>query len=163
LFGMPGALRVEGPLDQEVLERTFALLVDRHAALRIRIAVTDSGAVQVEEPYAEFHLKTIDLRTTEDAIARCEQMMALAALEPIDLTGPPLARASVFRIGDSMHVVYLNIHHIVCDAESLAVLMREAAQIYRDLSGGADAQSERRPLGSGEVAQAEVEWTRSRA
>ena len=164
LFGMPGALRVEGPLDLDVLEHTFEMLVDRHAALRTRIAVTDSGAVQLVEPSAELHLETIDLRTMEDAVARCEQMMALAVLKPMELTRSPLARAIAFQIADGLHVIYLNIHHIVCDAGSLAVLVREAAQIYHDVSCGAESvQSARRPLGSGEVAQAEVEWTRSPA
>jgi len=158
LFGMPGALRADGPLDIAVLARVFDSLVDRHDALRTRVEVVDGTPVQVVEPHAEPRVETVDLRDHPDPAARCEDLMAAAAREAMSLDHAPLLRVVVYRLAADQHVVYLNIHHFVCDGWSLSLLMTEAATTYRDLvtGGGAD-----RPpaAGSAELTAARVVWT----
>ncbi|CRK56745.1 non-ribosomal peptide synthetase [Alloactinosynnema sp. L-07] len=152
LFGMPGALRADGPLDIDVLERTFAALVRRHEALRTRIVDTDTGPVQVVEPHAVLGIDAVDLRAEPDPAARCERMMLAAVREPMDLASAPLLRVIVFRLADDQHVIYLNIHHIVSDGWSLTLLLTESARTYRALAAG-ETLDPRVPLGSGALAE----------
>jgi aryl carrier-like protein len=162
LFGMPGALRADGPLNLDVLERTLASLIRRHDALRTRFLTTDAGLEQVVAPHAAFDIETVDLSRHADPIAHCETLMAAAVREPFVLDRAPLMRAVVYRIGDDRHVIYLNIHHMVCDGWSLAQLLREAARTYRDLAAGAE-RLDRPILGSGQLTQARMEWVASSA
>lgn len=41
-----------------------------------------------------------------------------------------LLRASIFTLNDSNHVLFLNLHHIVCDGWSVGVLMQELETLY---------------------------------
>src|SRR5262249_43957129 len=52
------------------------------------------------------------------------------ALRPFDLSVPPLLRARLLRLDEASHVALLTLHHIVGDAWSLAVLVREVAALY---------------------------------
>jgi amino acid adenylation domain-containing protein len=158
LFGMPGALRAKGPLDIDRLRRTFAILLDRHAALRTRFVDTEAGPVQIVEPHADLDLETVDLRAEADPLAACDDRLAHALLDPIDLTRAPLVQAGLYRIGDADHVMYLNIHHAICDGWSMAVLLEEAKQVYRALSTSAPAHLPVTAGSSAEVAQADREW-----
>ncbi|MEU6263087.1 amino acid adenylation domain-containing protein [Saccharopolyspora shandongensis] len=161
LFGMPGALQAAGPLDLDVLKRTLASLVRRHEALRTRIVSTDDGPEQVVEPQADLDIEVVDLSGHADPVADCEKLMAAAVREPIALDRAPLMRAIVYRIGALRHVIYLNIHHVVCDGWSLELLLGEAARTYRELAAGAGTADRPAAPGSGRLALARAEWAES--
>jgi amino acid adenylation domain-containing protein len=159
LFGMPGALLVRGPLDTDRLTRTLAALTRRHQALRTRIDVTaDDEPELVVEPHVEVTLPTVDLSGEPDPDAACERRLAAIVREPIDLGRAPLMRAVVYRLAADRHVVYLDVHHLVCDGWSMALLLREAAETY----AAPDAAAARPPAaGHGELLRARVGWTGS--
>ncbi|HEX6076188.1 MAG TPA: amino acid adenylation domain-containing protein [Micromonosporaceae bacterium] len=138
LFGIPGALQADGPLDPELLERSLGLLVRRHDALRTRVLATDAGPVQVVEPGAELPLGYVDLTGGADPVAECERLMAAAVREPIALDRAPMLRATAYRVAEDRHLLYFNIHHLICDGWSLSLLLADVARIYRALEAGAD-------------------------
>ncbi|WP_433399645.1 amino acid adenylation domain-containing protein [Streptomyces sp. CA-146814] len=158
LFAMAGALHADGPLDIALLERTLTELATRHEALRIRFEDTSDGPVQVVEPHITVKLGIEDHSADEHPARRCEQHMAAAAREALPLDRAPLLRATVHRLGDNRHVVFLNVHHIVCDGRSLSMLLSEAAQIYREIA--ADGVPAHRPVprGSGSLAKDRADW-----
>ncbi|GGN93885.1 hypothetical protein GCM10011579_092820 [Streptomyces albiflavescens] len=158
LFGMAGALRADGPLDITLLERTFAELATRHEALRTRFEATGDEPVQVVEPHVEVVVDVEDLTDHEDPARRCEKLMAAAAREALPLDRAPLMRVVVYRLAADQHVIFLNIHHIVCDGWSLTLLLSDAARIYREIA--ADGAPAPRPLprGSGWLVEDRAAW-----
>ena len=48
-----------------------------------------------------------------------------------DLVEGPLLRASLLKLGQDEHVILLTMHHIVSDAWSMGILIREFATLYR--------------------------------
>jgi Condensation domain len=61
-------LELEGALDQEALERSFAELVRRHESLRTRIEATSEGlGRQVIDPAGGFRLRVVDLSPWPEA------------------------------------------------------------------------------------------------
>lgn len=161
LFGMPGAVQVDGPLDPGLLTATLRSLVRRHEALRTRILATGTEPCQVIEPDAELPVEHVDLSGQTAPLAVCERLMAAAARMPIPLDRAPLMRAVVYRITGELHVIYLNIHHIVCDGWSLSLLLREAERTYRALAAGADGPDLPEAPGYGELVLAQLAWERS--
>ncbi|HVB41301.1 MAG TPA: amino acid adenylation domain-containing protein [Streptosporangiaceae bacterium] len=161
LFGMPGALRVDGPLDLGLLTATLSSLVRRHEALRTRILANGSEPCQVIEPDAEPSVEHVDLSGQTAPLAVCERLMAAAVRKPIRLDHAPLMRVVVYRISDKLHVIYLNIHHIVCDGWSLSLLLREAERTYRALAVGAGGPDLPQAPGYGELVLAQLAWERS--
>ncbi|MGI5426011.1 amino acid adenylation domain-containing protein [Streptomyces sp. CA-179760] len=158
LFGMAGALRADGPLDLELLQRTFAELATRHEALRTRIEDTDDGPVQVVEPHVTITVAVEDLTTDEHPERRCEKLMAAAAREPLPLDRAPLLRVVAHRLAADQHVIFVNIHHIVCDGWSLTLLLSEAERIYRELATDGAPALRPIPRGSGRLAEERADW-----
>ncbi len=58
------------------------------------------------------------------------------SVAPFDLSVAPLARATLYRLSDTRHVLVLTAHHIVTDGWSMALLSRDFAAAY-----GAAAES----------------------
>jgi amino acid adenylation domain-containing protein len=136
LFAIPGALQADGPLDPALLERSLTLLAGRHDALRTRMEATAAGPVQVVEPAVELPLEYVDLTGGDDPVAEAERRMAAAVRDPIAVDRAPMLRATAYRVAADRHLLYFNIHHMVCDGWSLSLLLADAARIYRALEAG---------------------------
>ncbi|WP_213453291.1 non-ribosomal peptide synthetase [Rhizomonospora bruguierae] len=158
LFAIPGALRADGPLDPALLERSLALLAGRHDALRTRMEATDSGPVQVVEPAADLPLEYVDLVGGDDPVAEAERRMAAAVRDPIAVDRAPMLRAIAYRVAADRHLLYLTIHHMVCDGWSLSLLLADAARIYRALEAGGDVPPVPPGPGAAELVAAADAW-----
>ena len=56
---------------------------------------------------------------------------------PFDLTRLPLIRGVTFKLSDSEYIFLLNIHHIITDGWSTAIIFRELSELYNNyLKGG---------------------------
>ncbi|MFF0123354.1 amino acid adenylation domain-containing protein, partial [Micromonospora arida] len=134
------ALRLHGPLDADALGRALDALVARHEILRTRYALAGTSPVQVIDPPAHRDLPVVDLTDRP----RAERAAALdAVLADVSLTGFDLAeewpvRAVLVRLDTDEHVLALVLHHIACDAPSVAVLTGELAEVYAALRAGVE-------------------------
>jgi amino acid adenylation domain-containing protein len=132
------ATRWSGPLNIPLLGRSLEEVVRRHQALRTRFLNQDGDPVQEPAPAGPFPLPVIDLSSLP-AAEREEEAGRLAAqelLEPFDLEGGRLLRASLLRLGSEEHVLVLVIHHITSDGWSMQLLLRELVTLYSAFAGG---------------------------
>ncbi|WGF87873.1 amino acid adenylation domain-containing protein [Marinivivus vitaminiproducens] len=138
-YNMPGAIRLTGTPDPALLARAFELLCDRQEALRSRIAVADG------RPMAEI-LPDVTIRLPVETLApdAIEAAVRTESQRPFDLAEAPLFRLRLFATGPDEHVLLLVMHHIVADALSVTILIRDFARIYRDLQE--EQPSSLRPL-----------------
>src|SRR5207302_10853202 len=103
-----------------------------------------AGGVPVQEIAAPaagsggFTLPRVDLGGLPPARAAAEavRLAGAEARRPFDLTRGPLLRATLLRLADDDHRLLLNVHHIVADAWSLGVLLRELAAFYGAWAAG---------------------------
>jgi acyl carrier protein len=158
LFIVASAVRVDGPLDLAVLERAFAELVTRHEALRTRFEDAGDGPVQVVEPHVTVAIDVEDHAAAEDPVRSCEKLMAVAGREALPLDQAPLMRVVVHRIAADRQVMFMSMHHIVCDGQSLTLLQSEFARIYREIVADGAPVPRPVPHGSGRLAEEWAEW-----
>src|SRR5215212_630318 len=126
------SLRINGPLDVDVLERVFTEIVRRHEILRTTFNTVDGKLSQVIAEAGPFKLGLTDLSTVPPG-EREEQGLRLAMEEgyrPFDLNRDVVLRANVWRVGTDEHIVGLTTHHIASDEWSMNVLVREALSLY---------------------------------
>lgn len=132
-YHISGAARFDGSFDLAALQHGVDTLVRRHAALRTTFAATDGT------PRAQVHPDLrVEIATEDVAELRAEavrQRLTDAAERPFDLATGPLLRVVVLRGHANDHLL-LVLHHIVGDFWSLAILLRELAQIYRGHRAG---------------------------
>ncbi len=135
---LPTALRLTGALDREALRRALDEVVRRHEALRVVFQVEDNEPVQVLTPVLDVALPLVDLGALP-GVEREAEVLRLAASEarrPFDLEQGPLLRTTLLRLGGREHVALFAMHHIVSDAWSIGVLVREVALLYTAFSQG---------------------------
>ncbi|KAM3092340.1 amino acid adenylation domain-containing protein [Phormidesmis sp. 146-12] len=131
-YNVPAAIRLTGTLDQIALERSFCEIVRRHTALRTTFTTVDGQTVQVVEPDGKVKLSVVNLQTVavSDREHICQQLAAIEAQHPFNLTTDPLLRVTLLQLSSTESILLLTLHHIVADGWSLGVLVRELACCY---------------------------------
>ncbi|HYW06754.1 MAG TPA: amino acid adenylation domain-containing protein, partial [Longimicrobium sp.] len=133
-YHIPGRLRLAGELDRGALARALDRIVARHEALRTTFAEVDGAPVQrISAEGGGFVLAEHDLSGEPDAL---HDLIAEEASTPFDLAAGPLIRGRLVRVGHDDHVLLLTMHHIVSDAWSMGVLIREMNVLYEAFRGG---------------------------
>jgi amino acid adenylation domain-containing protein len=129
-YNIATALRLTGRFDTNAFQRAFDVVVRRHGVLRTTFENRDG------EPWQRIAPPTTAAIRWDDWSARDDREVALALLirreseEPFDLAAGPLYRARVVRLADDDHAVLLTLHHIIADAASLALIIRELQESY---------------------------------
>ena len=129
-YNIADAWWLEGPLDSAALQRSLDEIVLRHETLRTAICAKDGKPCQIVFPPKSFPLRITDLRFHANAEAEAEKLAGRDARGAFDLTQEPLARVGLFRTGDEKHLLAVTMHHIISDAWSSGVFMRELAVLY---------------------------------
>jgi amino acid adenylation domain-containing protein len=134
-YNMHLVLELAGALDRGALARALAAILARHEVLRTRYVSSDGRPVPVVEREVALPLELLDrsgLAGRERGRAVREAVVS-ATEQPFDLERAPLLRARLLRLGAEDHVLVLVLHHLVADAWSLDVLVRELAAHYREV------------------------------
>jgi len=159
-YNLPLPVRLTGELSLEALERTFAEVARRHAALRTTFAVQDGQPVQVIADPAPLDLRVLDLSNAPDE-ARGEWASELAredARHPFDLRTGPLLRLGLLRLAEQEHLLVVTLHHIVADGWSVGVLLREIEVLYPAFVRGEASPLPELPLQYGDFARWQRGW-----
>jgi amino acid adenylation domain-containing protein len=139
-FNMPGAYRLEGRLDRAALARVFAALIRRHESLRTVFITINGEPRQRVRPVEEcgFRLEQTDVRDSgaADREVKIGEWLRDDADTPFDLAAGPLLRARLIRLEAAQYVLLFTIHHIVSDALSMEVLVREVIGLYEGYIDG---------------------------
>jgi amino acid adenylation domain-containing protein len=139
VYNIVRGFRLEGPLEPEALEKSFAALVRRHASLRTRFEVYEGELVQIVAEEMPLSFTHIDLRTAGGAK---EQDAAVAKLlhkeshTGFDLSRGPLLRCVLATLGRQSHGLIITIHHIVIDDWSLGIFLKELSVLYESIVSG---------------------------
>ncbi len=159
-YNSPAAVRLTGALDLTALGRTFTEVVRRHEVLRTHFAVAGGEPVQVIAEVDEVRVPVTDLSQMggSERVAEVERLAREEAQRPFDLSRGPMLRVSVLRLGEGEHIVLLTLHHIVSDAWSMGVLVREVAALYRAYSQGEPSPLAELPVQYADYAAWQREW-----
>ena len=110
-----------------------AWLCVRDLEVEARAASAEGGAVPSERAHALLARALVD-----------------EALRPMDAFAwpPRLFTASILRLGAREHVLLLNLHHLIDDGGSVAILFDELWPLYRALRAGASVSAALSALGA---------------
>jgi len=158
VYNIARAIRLRGRVERQVFEQCFNEIVKRHDILRTTFAEHDGEPAQTVAPHTNVSIPVVDLSglcaTEREAAARAAA--AEEAARPFDLVNGPLYRMRLLRLDEEEHVALLTLHHIVSDAWSTAVLVKELVALY-----GAFARGEASPLAAPPIQYADfASWQR---
>ena len=133
---VPGAVRVEGPLDTAVLRTAVAEIVRRHEALRTVFQLRDGAPAQVVRHHMTVDVPETDLSGDEFTDADRQKRIDDALAEPFDIDTGPLLRVRLLRTGPQESVLVVAMHHLVSDRWSTAVFLSELSELYEAFTAG---------------------------
>jgi amino acid adenylation domain-containing protein len=138
-YSMPLAIRFEGMLVIDTLEKGLNEILKRQASLRTTFSHGLNGQPQQiihiyhwqDLPISDFSFLEENTREKagQDFIKRQAQI-------PFDLTNGPLFRAHLLKINSECHWLFFNMPHIVSDGWSTGIFMTELSQAYQALTDG---------------------------
>lgn len=131
-YNIPIALRLSGTLDVKALERSLNELVRRHEVLRTTVSLSDGQPVQVvaPAPLLTVPLVMLDHLSGAEREAAVLRLSRAEAQRPFELAYGPMLRVTLLRLGMEEHILLLTMHHIVSDAWSSHILVRELTELY---------------------------------
>ncbi|MER1066792.1 non-ribosomal peptide synthase/polyketide synthase [Pseudomonas aeruginosa] len=159
-YNLPSAVRLNGPLDRQALERAFASLVQRHETLRTvfpRGADDSLAQAPLQRPLEVAFEDCSGLPEAEQE-ARLREEAQRESLQPFDLCEGPLLRVRLIRLGEERHVLLLTLHHIVSDGWSMNVLIEEFSRFYSAYATGAEPGLSALPIQYADYALWQRSW-----
>ncbi|ARL19934.1 non-ribosomal peptide synthetase [Burkholderia pseudomallei] len=160
-YHMSGAVRLDGPLNREVLQRALNRIVMRHEALRTCFAREEGEPIQVIQPHADLTVSYHDLREAEQTEQRAKDLSQAHASAPFDLSRDLPVRVLLLQLEDDAHVVQVVMHHIASDGWSVGVFLQELSALYGSLIAEQDDPLAPLPLQYADYAAWQRRWLAS--
>ena len=133
MYHLTSRMALTGPLELDLVERAWRLVVDRHDALRTSLVRRDGRIVQEVYGEVDAGLEIGVLEPSDEDALQHAHLEAHA--RPFDLSVPPLVRLTALAAGDRVELQLCG-HHSVVDGASSAILWSELASAYSDLASG---------------------------
>ncbi|TMC17904.1 MAG: hypothetical protein E6J34_17955, partial [Chloroflexi bacterium] len=120
-YNMSSVHKLTGWLRVDALERSLAVVVQRHEVLRTTLLwgklYGEEQPVQVIAPRLAMRVPVVDLCgwTASERDRQVRQLARAEAQSPFDLTVGPLLRVCLLRLDEQEHVLLCTLHHIISD------------------------------------------------
>jgi amino acid adenylation domain-containing protein len=133
-----GYLRLIGKLNRDVLHECLQQLHRRHEMLRTSFRVVNGQPVQIIEPPSTVPLPLFDVATDADPVCSAQALLERSRSHVFDLQRLPLVMFSLVRLSEREHWLTLTSHHIIVDAWSWRIFVRELAESYEARIAGVE-------------------------
>ncbi len=155
-----GAVRLSGEVDLDLLSRVLTEVTARHEVLRSTVEIVDGSAVQVVHPVAPIPVPVVDLGDLDPERQRVEVRRHYDAevVRRFPPEQPQKLRATALRLGPHEYVALVTTHHAASDGWSMAVVLREVADLYPAFREGREPTLPPPPIQYGDYAV----WQRER-
>ncbi len=124
-YNMPNIVRLAGDVDFAVLENAFVQLIARHESLRTYFDFEADTPVQKISSDAHFEVTRYEAADSDTA-----DQIVRSFVRPFDLSKAPLIRVGIITWAPEEHILILDMHHIVTDGVSQAILVKDFMQLY---------------------------------
>lgn len=123
-YNMPFSIRIEGKLDYEKFLNALQLLVERHEAFRTSFHELDGEIVQRISK-----AETLDFQAQPTVMSELPDLIR-RFISPFSLDRSPLMRVRLYQVGEALNVLLIDMHHIISDGTSLAVMLQDFSHLY---------------------------------
>ena len=155
IYNIPKAVRIEGSLDVTAMQQALDALVARHESLRTCFPAWGDSAVQCVFP--KFHLPLTVIEASDLDYSITNWLTEQAQL-PFDLETGPLLRVKLLRLEPTQSILSVVLHHIVSDAWSAGIFIREITALYLGYQTGQRAELPHLPIQYADYGAWQRQW-----
>ena len=129
-----GTLRIRGNVCYPALQKALNSIVERNDSMRLRICEKDGLAMQYLAAFEPFKADFIDFSGggLKSLFAWDEE----TTRAPFDIIDKPLFYCAVFKVSDDEGGAFMKIHHLISDAWTMGLLVRQVVEFYSAYTGG---------------------------
>jgi bacitracin synthase 3 len=117
---------LKGNVDVERIERSFLKLIEKHEAFRTGFRMLEGEPVQKIWDRVEWKLDYEELKDQEMVASYIQESKV-----EFDLSHPPLLRVKILKVTGNEYLMLVDMHHIIADGSSTAILVNELAKAYQ--------------------------------
>ena len=127
VYNIPYLFRLSDNIDLDRLKKAIEQTIDAHPYLKIKLFVEDDGEIRVcrDDP----KLPVVEIIETD----RLPENM----VTPFELFGGRLYRMNIYKTGEGNYL-FLELHHIICDGTSEAVIIEDINSAYAGVAPEAE-------------------------
>ncbi|GET38522.1 non-ribosomal peptide synthetase [Microseira wollei] len=131
-YNIARALRLVGRLNLTALQQAIESIIQRHETLRTSFGMVDGKPVQFIAETVPFSLPVLDLQDLPEVERQAELQRLITAeyTQTFDLRTAPLLRVKIIRLESDSHVLLVTMHHIISDAWSVGIFLKELSSLY---------------------------------
>ncbi len=159
-YNVAMGMRLAGRLNLASLKQSLGEIARRHEVLRTRFEAREGRGVQVIEEGGEIELAVWDLSALEggECEERSREILRNESERPFDLERGPVWRSGLVRMSEQEHVLALSMHHVVSDAWSIGVMVKEFAELYEANERGGKVTLQELPVQYADYAVWQKGW-----
>ncbi|HGY55852.1 MAG TPA: amino acid adenylation domain-containing protein [Caldithrix abyssi] len=137
-YNIPGAIRLKGKLDKEVLKQSLNEIIRRHETLRTTFDNIRGKPVQVihDQWHIDIPVEDLSALKEEERESKARRLAEEETAKPFNLKTGPLVRVRLIKLAEDDFVMVFTMHHIISDGWSIGVLIREFGSLYEAYSRG---------------------------
>nr|WP_303047190.1 non-ribosomal peptide synthetase [Bacillus pseudomycoides] len=124
-YNMPAIIEIEGNLNVDQLASALKSLISRHESLRTSFHLNKQELTQ--KVHSEVKWSMDFMHADEGEMPE----LIRSFIQPFDLSCAPLFRASLVKLKDNRFILMLDMHHIISDGISVAVLLEDFSLLYQ--------------------------------
>ncbi|RFM33510.1 non-ribosomal peptide synthetase [Chitinophaga silvisoli] len=143
-FNISDTCLFEGNLDTDILQSSFASLLERHEILRTVFIQNDDGEIRQQiKPLSALDCKITlyNLQDEASPASAAAVLMQESMVRPFNLVHGPLVYAALFQVAANQWIFFYMVHHIISDGWSMNILINELLLLYN-----ANVKGEASPL-----------------
>jgi amino acid adenylation domain-containing protein len=125
-------------LNLAALEESFNEIVHRHEGLRTSFGLVEGQPVQMVASHFRVRLPLICLQQlpVNERETTAKRLITQEIKQPFNLAQGPLLRLLLLQLSETEYVLVINLHHIIFDEWSIALLVKELGTLYPAFNAG---------------------------
>lgn len=123
-YNLPIAIEFRRKIDMKQLQNAVNKLIQRHEVLRTCFKFIEGVPVQFIVSKLELKIEKYEINSNE------YDDITTKFISPFDLKKAPLFRCALLKVDKKNDIILIDIHHIISDATSISILIKELYQLY---------------------------------
>lgn len=121
IYNIPQLFKISEKVDLNRLKSALEKTISAHPYLKTRLFTNEEGDVRA---------KRCDNELPKVEIISQPELEAASLVKPFELLKENLYRAKIFQTKNGNYL-FIEVHHIICDGESFAILLRDLEKAYK--------------------------------
>ncbi|MEH2221468.1 MAG: amino acid adenylation domain-containing protein [Nostoc sp.] len=144
-YQIVSTIKLEGVFEPSAFEKAMQVLINRHESLRTSFVLVNGEPMQKILKDDRFHVEFQDWINEPNAESRILEIIQQQR-EPFNLENSSLLRANIYKLSDQQYILFMEIHHIICDGWSMDLLAKECLKYYNYFIKGLQPNPDKLPI-----------------